>query len=204
MTNGNADLLRDAVVHNAKSVDTVLWTFVILEIALIYLKINHKGTFIWGGLEANATGAWPVTFFFLITFAHLFTTLRLNQSIGACLNECSPSQRHRAFLKVTSTGGLFMRGMIPRTQVLPNGPYKMEWHDLTTIPSYLAALTIMPALIPFDSLTVWRLAKYLFFAWLLIVVNWRIGSSWAINLSRLATGSNRNSDAPSTMAPKSL
>lgn len=204
MTKGTSDLLRDAVAHNAKSVDTVLWTFVILELALIYLKLNKKGTFIWGGLEANATGAWPVAFFFLLTLAHLFTTLRLNQSIRACLKECSPSHRHRAFLRVTSAGGLFMRGMIPRTQLLPNGAYKMEWSDLTTVPSYVAALLILPALIPFDSLTVWRVAKYLFFVLLLININWRIGSSWAINLSRLANPSSPDDQELSATTPKSL
>jgi hypothetical protein len=204
MMNGNSDLLRDAVAHNAKSIDTVLWAFVILELALIYLKLNKKGTFIWGGLEANATGAWPVAFFFLLTLAHLFTTLRFTQSVRACLRECSVSHRLRAFLRVTSSGGLFMRGMIPRTQLLPNGAYKMEGRDLTTIPSYVAAFMIMPALIPFDSLTVWRLVKYLFFAWVLIVINWRIGSLWAVTLSRLAKPEGGNIPTTPTMPFKSL
>jgi hypothetical protein len=202
MANDNLDLLEDAVAHNAKSIDTVLWTFLILEFALVYLKLTSKQTFSWSGFEVNATGVRPVSFFLLLTVAHLYTTLRLVQSIRSFSQASNSNERRRALLRVTSSGGLFMRGLIPRTQRgFGNSSskerfgcinvFRMEWRDLTTLPSYLAALGIIGALLPIPPPNCVVLVKYLGVGFVIVVINWLIGSKWAITLSQLANGSSQ-------------
>jgi hypothetical protein len=178
MAKDNSDLLRDAVVNNSKSIDRVLWTFLILEIAFVYLKLTKKGTFSWGGVEVNTTGVWTVSFFLLLTLAHLYTMLRFYQSARKCSEASSDDERERTFLRVTSSGGLFVRGLIPRTRI--GNVYKMEWRDLTTIPSYLAAFGIIFAIVPFDFSNCTVFLKYLFIGLLIMVINWFIGSRWPL------------------------
>lgn len=204
MAKDNSDLLQDAVVNNSKSIDRVLWTFLILEIAFVYLKLNKKGTFSWGGVEVNTTGVWPVSFFMLLTLAHLYATLRFHQSAGKCSEASSDDERQRTFLRVTSSGGLFVRGLIPRTERIGNA-YKMKWRDLTRVPSYLVALGIIFAIVPFDFSSRMTFFEYFGVAIVIMVINWFIGSRWAVTLSQLTVKIGK-ADAPADKgkAPLSL
>lgn len=63
----------------------------------------------------------------------------------------------------------------------------MKWRDPSTIFSYVAAVVMLLAIIQFDFDHPWRLIKYSVVALTIVIVNWLIGSRWAVTL---ATGLN--------------
>ena len=95
-----------------------------------------------------------------------------------------------------------MRGLIPRTK--RGNVYRMKWRDLTTAPSYLAAVGIIPAIVPFDLSRLKIVGAYLAVATVIVVFNWFIGSRWAVTLSQLAKVGNSNPPASKGNAPLSL
>lgn len=203
MAKNKLDLVEDAVVNNSKSIDTVLWTFFVLEFAFVYLKLTKKEVFSWGGVEVVTTEGWRVIFFALLTVAHWYTTWRLLQSVKRFLEMSGSEERERAFLRVTSSGGLFTRGMLPRTM----GKWNINWIkglDLTRFPSYLAALGIVAAIVPFHPHGCTTLITYWSVALLIMIINWLIGSKWAVTLSGLTNTVNAVGSIAGLKPPASL
>lgn len=183
MAEDNSNPLQEAPVNNAKWIDRVLWAFAILGGTIVLLKFTKKNTFSWAGVEFDMNRAWIV--FIFLTVAHLYTTLLFHLSVVKFSKRSTESERQKVFARVTSSGGLFVRGLIPRTERVGN-VYRMNWSDPTTLASYLAALLIIVAIVPFDFSNRNSFFKYLLVALLIMVVNWFVGSRWAVTLSQLA------------------
>ena len=184
MAEDNSNHLQDAPINNAKWIDRVLWAFVILGGTIVLLKLAKRRTFSWASVEFDTNRAWIV--FTFLTIAHLYTTMLFHLSAVKFSKTSTADERQRVFAKVTSGGGLFVRGLIPRTERVGN-VYKMKWNDPTTLVSYLAALLIIVTIVPFDFSSRTVFLKYLLIALLIMVINWFIGSRWAVTLSQLTS-----------------
>jgi len=182
MAEDNSNPLQEAPINNATWIDRVLWAFVILGGTIVLLKLTNKRTFSWAGVEFDTHRAWIV--FIFLTLAHLYTTLLFHVSTVKFSTTSTEGERQKVFAKVTSSGGLFMRGLIPRTERVGN-VYKMKWADPTTLVSYLAAILIIVTIVPFDFSSRTMFFKYFIGALLIMIVNWFIGSRWAVTLSQL-------------------
>jgi len=182
MAEDSSNPLKDAVTNNSKWVDKVLWGGLILAGTIVLLKLNNKTSFEWVDIEFNTHKAWLILSLF--TLAHLYTTWLLIRAIIRFWTVSSEAECQATFAKVTSSGGLLVRGLIPRTERVRN-LYKMKWSDPTTIVSHLAALLLIPAIVPFDFSDQTQFYKYLGIAVAVMIINWLIGSSWAVALSQL-------------------
>ena len=99
------------------------------------------------------------------------------RSIHALWKADNQEDCRTAFNKVTSSGGLFVRGLMPRVRIV-HGVYQMSWSDPSTLISHLAALLIIPAVVPFDVSNRLRFLLYLGTSLILMVFNWIVGSNW--------------------------
>lgn len=180
--------LQERVVNNFNSIDRVLKFFLPLAGLTCILKFTNKLTLSVNGLELPTKWAWAV--FIVFTFAHLFTTWRFQQSAKQFVQHSNASDRQNAFDKITSSGGPWVRNLIPRRK--RGHLYRMKWrHDPSTVISYLAAVVVVAAIIQFDFDHPWRVAKYSLIALVIVIFNWLIGSRWAVTLSELAMDANQ-------------
>jgi hypothetical protein len=174
--------LQEAVVNNSNWVDKVLLSGIILAGMIVILKITDKAVFKWGDVELRTDKAWIVGVLF--SLAHLYTTWLFVKSIHTLWKAGNQENCQAAFNKVTSSGGLFVRGLMPRVKIV-HGVYQMSWSDPSTLISHLAVLLIIPAVVPFDLSHPLRFLLYLGISLILMVFNWIVGSNWAIALSQL-------------------
>jgi hypothetical protein len=185
----NAEL---AVVENSKWVDSVLWSMLLAALATILLKIFGKQEFKWMDITVDTSFAWIV--FSVLTLAHFYTALLLFRSIRSVWQFSDRLSRQILFAKITSTGGIFVRGLAARTVCKDDWcltvRYTMDHRD----PSSWLALVSVPFLIAAVTPYVYsKRSLCLFFLGLALAeINWIIGSHWIIALSDLSTDSHIN------------
>ena len=175
MTNPTLTLLQERVVNNFNSIDRVLKFFLSLAGLTCILKFTNKLTLSVNDHEVPTKWAWGV--FLLFTVAHIFTTWRFQQSAQKFLQFSSDSERQTVFEKLTSSGGPWVRNLVPRRR--RGNLYRMKWRDdPSTVFSYFAAVVMLVSIIQFDFNHPGRIAKYSVAALFIVVVNWLIGSRW--------------------------
>lgn len=187
--------LQAQVLEDAKWVDKVLMSGTFIVGAIVFLKfLNLLGivsiqTFDWGNIKISITNVWLIFFIFLLfTFAHYYTGLLLLAKSTHKLWETNSTELSRtAFEKVVETGGVYVRGLIARTQHLKNTPwiYKMERDDPSTLVSHGAALLLVLAIVPWNFSDLRQFFTFLILAVLVTIVNWLIGGTWIVALSEL-------------------
>lgn len=181
---GALNHLQEAVVHNADWVNRVLVSGTGIAGVVVLLKILGHSEFEWQDVKISVQGAWLV--FTLFTFAHGYAAWLLIRSTHTLWASNAPKEAEETFLKVSSTGSLFVRGMIPRTKRIQHGDgyiYLMDPKDPSTWLAHGAVILMIAATIPF------KLGVATIFLALgslvLSFVNWQIGSHWVIALSEL-------------------
>jgi hypothetical protein len=182
MPEDKSNHFQEAVVNNSNWVNKVLIAGEVLAGTIILLKLTGKTTFKWGDVEINTDKAWII--FLLFSLAHVYTAWLFIKSIHELWKTHNQEECQTTFNKVISSGGLFVRGLIPRTKKI-RGIYQMTWSDPSTMISHLAALLLIPAIIPFDVSNRLRFILYIVTALIVMVFNWIVGSNWAIALSQL-------------------
>lgn len=170
-------------MNNFNSVDRVLNFFLPLAGLTCLLKFTNKLTLSVMGLEVPTKWAWAV--FVVFTSVHFFTTWRFQQSARRFMQHSSVSDRQNAFDKISSSGGPWVRNLLPRRK--RGHFYRMKWRDPSTIFSYAAAAIMLLAIIQFDFNHPWRVTKYSVVALIIVIVNWLIGSRWAVTLSEFTS-----------------
>jgi hypothetical protein len=191
----------ERVVNNFNSVDRVLKFFLPLAGLTCLLKFTNKLTLSVSGLEVPTKWAWAV--FVVFTFAHLFTTWRFQQSARQFTQRSTASDRQNVFDKISSSGGPWIRNLLPRRK--RGHFYRMKLRDPSTIFSYAAAVVMLVAIIQFDLDHPWRFTKYSLVALVIVIANWLIGSRWAVTISEFAgDGEHANVAFAGPNAPLSL
>ena len=184
------------VIEGAKWADQILTGSASLAGFIVLLKILSTDTLQWNGITFSVNNVWII--FFLLTVAHYYAAYLLNRSI--CLfwrenkSEKAVEQGTLVFEQVTETGGIFLRGLVPRTEHAKVGyidMYLMSSIDPSTPVSYGAALLLIFAMVP------WNFSNLLLFFLLLaasiiiIIANWTIAGGWIISLSLLTIEPNK-------------
>jgi hypothetical protein len=137
MSTGKWNSLQDAVINNSKWIDRVLWGLLLTQGTIILIKLAGKSTFVWGGVEFNTNKAWAILS--LVTIAHLYVTVLFHTAAVKFAERSSDYERHEVFERITTSGGLFVRGLIARTK-RRGRVYVMKRNDPTTIVSHVAAV----------------------------------------------------------------
>ncbi len=185
---GDLEQLEAAVVENAKWVNRVLVGGAAIAGSIIVLKLSGVQSFQWSKLSFRTDLAWLV--FLVITVAHAYAAWLLVGSAHSLWRARSAIHSSRAFQRVSKTGGLFLRGLLPRTDyrrtVLGYYRYQMRWRDPTTWISLMAGLAVAVAIAPFDFVDLPRAIGPAGLAIALPFVNWKLGANWAIAVSELS------------------
>jgi hypothetical protein len=179
------------VIENAKWVDKILMVgtlaagMIVLFKLLNLLNIINITTIDIGSLKnLPITNGWLFfVIFLLLTFAHYWTgILLLSHSLHKLWQANSSELSEYAFNEVTTTGGIFVRGLIPRIENV-GVIYLIDMRDPSAWAAHAAALALIFAIVP------WYFAPPFFIllvlAIVLMFVNWMIGSNWIILLSEL-------------------
>lgn len=201
MTERSSEQLQEAVVNNFSSIDWVLKFFLSLAGIICLLKFTNKLTLSVSGVEMPTKWAWTIFIFF--TVAHAFTTWRFEQSSQKFSQSSSNIDRQKAFEKITSSGGPWVRNLVPRRK--RGNLYRMKWSDPSTVFSYSVAVVMAISIIQFDINHPKIILVYSAVALVIVVANWLIGSRWAVTLSHLAVDPDHAVSAAATArAPLSL
>jgi hypothetical protein len=200
MTDPAVTSLMERVVNNFNSVDRVLKFFLTLAALTCLLKLTNKLTLSISGVEVPTKWAWGV--FTVFTFVHLFNTWRFQQSSRSLLQQSSTSDRQNVFDRITSSGGPWVRNLVPRRK--RGHFYRMKLRDPSTLFSYGAAVLMLIAIIQFDLDHPWRATKYFLVALAIVIANWLIGSRWAVTLSEFSGHGQPAAVVAKPQAPVSL
>jgi len=183
---------ESAVIENSKWVDGVLWSMLLAATAIILLKLIGKQDFKWQDVELNTSQAWVV--FSILTLAHFYAAVLLLKSIRRVWQLSDRLSRSRLFGKITSTGGIFVRGLVARTECRQTWflsvSYEMDHHDPSAWFAQFSVPLLITAITPFAI----RRTSLRFFLLGVVLgeINWIIGSHWIIALSDLSTESHSN------------
>jgi hypothetical protein len=185
MTDPTSTALKERVLNNFNSIDRVLKFFLTLAALTCLLKLTNQLTLSLNGVAVPTKWAWAVSVAF--TVAHLFTTWRFQQSARLLLSLSNATDRQNLFDRITSSGGPWVRNLIPRRK--KRYVYRMKWRDPSTIVSYGAVVVMVIAIVQFDFNNPSRTIKYAVVALAIVIVNWLIGARWAVTLSDFAVDS---------------
>ncbi|TIQ09296.1 MAG: hypothetical protein E5X57_19485 [Mesorhizobium sp.] len=182
-----------AIIENTKWLNGVLWAQVLIALAIVGAKILGFDTFKWNDIEITERSAWLP--FAVLTGAHLYCTILLIQSLRRAQLVLDDVSKKLIFDTITATGGVFVRGMIPRLRSKDSNYADMNPSDPSGMAAVIALPIIVIAVVPFQIDKM--MPFYLFLGFLLGNINWVIGSHWVIALSDFGIGSNRYfSEAP--------
>ncbi len=168
-----------AVVSNVNWLNKVLWTGSSLALATVLAKIIGGESTTFLGIKFKFEYSWLV--FGIYTVAHYYTSILLNRSLDDILKNQSSNENKEIYREITTNGGIFVRGMVPRIQL---NKARMSEKDLTAWLSHIAAIILFLAIFPFDKSNV-NIISFLS-AFGITYLNWIIGSKWAIKISKLA------------------
>lgn len=188
MTNNQ---IQNAIIENIKWLDKVLWTGFSLGMIVIGLKILGYEKFEWETIEFKMEFAWIV--FIILTIAHAYVTVLILQTVKELWSNSSYNDRLLVFNIVKASGGLFIRGLVPRinrSNFVKINIFEMSIFDPTVWSSSFAVIGLIVAIIPFKIIDLQYFIILIIVALLIAGLNWIIGSQWAIALSELVIDKN--------------
>jgi hypothetical protein len=153
---------------------------------VILLKIIGNSSFNWAGVNFSLNFSWIV--FLFLTIAHGYVSILVYSSIANLIEKGTTDCCNEVYLKITTSGGLFVRGMIARNEVRIIGQrrvYIMSPNDPSTWIAHIAAIGLFFAIIPFDFHSILRFVLLFIVGIIIVFSNWMIGSFWIIWLSSL-------------------
>jgi hypothetical protein len=188
MADDKLNYLQDGAINNLSWINYVLIAGVILAGTIILLKLTGHTSFKWLDIDFDTRYAWIICILF--TLGHWYTAWLFIRSVVDLWKKGTSEECLTAFNKIVTSGGLFVRGLIPRVTSV-DGIYQMSWKDPTTLVSHLGALIIILAIVPFDFTGAILIRPYIGVAIILMIINWIIGSNWAVALSQLSVERDR-------------
>lgn len=188
MSETELDYYQKAVVENGKWVDGVLISGAVLAGVVVMTKLIGTTEFEIQNVKFPVEYAWAV--FTVFSGVHFYTAWLLNRATFRLWNTHSTEKCLATFQEVTTTGGVFVRGLIPRTRLMKTTwgikIYEMRLDDPSTWATHALALLLIAGIVPFDVSDPRRFWGFLFLAVVISAANWFIGSMWLVPLSELA------------------
>ena len=166
------ELLQLRVTESLKWLDGVLWAQVTIGGAAIIAKLLGLATFEFAGSDVNLADAWVI--FLILTAAHWYCAVMFARSVAQAADDLLSVDKKEVFLRVTATGGLFVRGMIPRRAEHSDSlDLRIHPSDLSGWAALIAMPLLVAAITPFE---INDLSLVLFLAGLFLAhANWLIG-----------------------------
>lgn len=188
MSNPELDHYQKAVIENAKWIDGVLLSGITLAGIIVAAKLIGTPEFEFQTLKFSINYAWAV--FSILTVIHFYTAWLLNREIFRVWTIHPAEKCLVTFQEITATGGVFVRGLIPRTKrvktIFGIQIYEMRLDDPSTWATHLLAVILLTAIVPFDVSNPSFFGTMLLVALFITILNWFIGSMWLVPLSELA------------------
>lgn len=184
--NKSIDILKDGIISNVKWVNNILTSGFSLAGIIILLKIFGGTSFSWVGVNFPLNLSWII--FLFLTIAHGYVSSLIYLSIVDLIKKGTAENCNEVYLKITTSGGLFVRGMVARNKVRiirQRRVYIMSPNDPSTWIAHIAAIGLFLAIIPFDFHSVLRFVLLFIVGIVIVYSNWIIGSFWIILLSGL-------------------
>lgn len=179
------DYLSRSVIANAKWIDKVLWVGTLVCLTVILLRLLGGDTFTFLNVKIALEHTWIVIV--ILTACHLYATVMFKISARKLWIERDESVCLNVWHIVTVDGGMFMRGMKPR--LLPeSGENAPMGNEPATWLTHICAFCLFFAIVPFELSPSFRIAL----AFILTMMNWFIGSHWAIALSELSISKDKS------------
>jgi hypothetical protein len=183
-----------AAIENARWLDKVLAAGTSLAGLIVLLKLTGATEFEWNSAKLSTDSAWVV--FVLFSVAHLYTAWLFIRSLNVLWAEDTLETSKQVFDEVTSTGGIFVRGLLPRTYYAKNRLgmyiYEMKSDDPSTWVTYGAAAVLIGAITPFDISNLNTFLILLTASFFIAYFNWMVGANWIVALSELTIDHNKS------------
>jgi hypothetical protein len=175
-----------AVLANVAWLDRLVWSAIILSAGVLAASFAGFQELNWTNIHIRFTQAWIL--FVLLTIGHLYVTILTCVSISRLFHQATAPDRARVFRQVAATGGLLVRGLLPRVtrRRLAGGVYlyPMSVSDPSSWAAGLVAILMLVACARSGIGGSGRLVSWLWGA-ACAACNWLIASYWIIGLSEL-------------------
>ena len=173
---------------NMKWVNRVLVTGTTVIGMIVLLKLTGATSYNWNDVRISTDDSWLIAL--ALTISNFYASFLFFNSIWKLSESKHHDTNRSVFNDLSTTGGLFVRGLIPRLQsrttISKVHVYKMDMHDPTTWLALGSAILIPLAIIPFSWNGTQEFLRHVILAFTLLWINWKIGATWIIALSRLA------------------
>jgi hypothetical protein len=169
------ELLQESVLVDIKAIDNTLSYMMLSCGIVVVLKFMSIPEFsLTTDIKLPTDLAWIIVFG--LTFVHGFYAFRLTNAVIDLVDNVTHEEQVDTFHMIRATGGLFVKGLIPRIKV---GHFRdMSIKDGSTWIAFFAAIALVLGVVPL------RFENWLHFvllwgaALLSIITNWAIGSYW--------------------------
>jgi hypothetical protein len=179
---------QQAVIENGKWIDGVLLTGTTVAAIAVVTKLVGATDFEFESFKISVDYMWVV--FAVFTVIHFYTAWLFNRAIFDLWKTQSEEECLVAFQEITTTGGFFVRGLMPRIRytktIFGIRIYKMRLDDPSTWATHTLALLLIAAIIPFDMTNIQWFLNMVFLSMVIGIINWLIGSEWILSLSELS------------------
>lgn len=182
-----ANIYKDAVISNIKWLNNILTYGSSIAGIIVLLKIKGDSFFSWTGIEYSISQAWIVIL--LLTIAHIYVCVLAIKSVFRLVNNATTEDCKEVYIELTSKSGIFLRGLIAR--FTNNRRFyiritKMQLKDPTMWLSYLSAIVVLLAIIPFHFERIINLILLILFSFFILFVNWITAAIWINTVSELS------------------
>lgn len=188
MQSAKVEYYQKSVVENAKWVDSILLAGFTVAGMTILVKLSGASEVSFREINFSTNSVWIVLA--VLSIAHIYTAWLLSRSIHQLWSTKNEEKCLETFREVTSSGGLFVRGLEPRVAKTDSKSgtvfYKMRFDDPSAWAAHLFIIIAFASIVPYQSSKLLSILKYTFVAFFIIIINWQSASDWVIGLSELA------------------
>lgn len=186
MSINRSEMARKSVLASSKWLNNVLlFGFILALIIAISKSIGEiQQITLLEIVEIPLKYSWLL--FSIFTLAHAYTTFLFIKAVRKYWNLEGSMECSNLFEELTGTGGIFMRGLVPR--LLEGGRIaRMSNTDISSWMSHIGGILLFFAIVPYEL----KISLLTLTGLLITYINWIIGSQWAIALSELAIAKER-------------
>ncbi|NJL41502.1 MAG: hypothetical protein HC899_36015 [Leptolyngbyaceae cyanobacterium SM1_4_3] len=185
----NSNHLETAIVENGKWVDKVFATGAAISTIILTLKFINVSEFEWNGVTVSVENTrFLISICVAFTVAHWYASRLLIRSILEFWKLKSHEDRIKLLETLRATGGLLVRGFIPRERARIRKDlyiYTFNIKDYTFWVSYGCIAVLLLAISP------WNLSNKAFLFLLVTaiataIINWKIASDWIVALTEIS------------------
>ena len=106
--------IRNSIIQNEKLISIVVYSGVIISALSIILKLSGVGQLNWMGNNIPISSVWLILL--ALTIAHMYLAWLMVISVFTLLKKGTEKDSREVFETITTSGGLLIRNLYPRTE----------------------------------------------------------------------------------------